>query len=1290
LSRTRKVAQLLAIIAIIFMARRAVGQTSSGLIGFPLISAFSSEQIAADPSTWCALRDRNGVIYFGGNSLLTFDGDRWTSTETSQLRSIFGMEFGSDGKLWVAADGELGWFERLPDSRLQYHSLSGVFSESDAPRGPILNAFSEGNGAVFVSTDHVYRWDGHQIESWSMPGSRRLNAFRINGSIYVHYRLKGLFRMTISGPQLEIPQSMIGDSDCGVLAIDAQPDHWLITTGHGLLIYRNGKTAPFAPQVSKLVQDAAVTCGVRLPDGRYAFGTMKEGIVIMRRDGSLDTVLGEQNGLPVTYITSMLLDGEGSLWATSRSRIVRITLDSASRLFDERAGLAPQVFRAITRADNRITVTNNVGVFTLDDNGNAFRQLPGFTFLMHDLVPTAAGLVACGYRGATLVTQGTATQLYTSIRDIQTAFASRIEKGTILLSEDPDPSVIAISPDHRVRKLVANLPVGATSLAEDDDGHIWMGTDSQGLFFAPRNSGVVANPQAASERYGLPKLASPTIVRSGQDGSLVVVAANGGWLKRKGSLQFIPVDAYPGRTTIAASSFAPDGSLWVVHPASETLAACIAQIQVRPDAAKWIPHSIIGLETVGAPLAIFAELDTDGRTVLWIGGTKGVLRHVVTDGAAAPQPRSPLLRAYMESKDGATRQPLTTRVRYSTRAIEFEFAEPDYLHRAALRLQTRIDGVDSDWVPAGVESRRVLTAIRDGKYTFRVRAVAETGVASEPTVFSFEVAPPWWRTTPAILLEIAALIPIVYTIYRLRIRTLQRRNVVLEQKVQERTEELAEASAAKTLFVANMSHDIRNPLNGIVGLALALEDSRLDPQQRELIATLRECTTYLSSLVDDVLDFASIEAGKVELRPGPFVPAELLNSVVTTLKSETAARGAFITIETDPDVPPMLLGDAGRIQQILVNYVSNALKYAGGHIRLAANVPPGSPGEVEFSVVDEGPGISGEEQATLFTKFSRLNGARRSHIPGTGLGLASCRLLADIMGGAVGVESEVGHGARFFLRLPLAVATEPATPNDDISLPQTTVLVVEDTDYNALAAKAVLAKLGLTCERARTGEEAIQMFTARRHNIVLLDRNLPDMDGTEVARRMREIETDGLRSVLLAITAYCTPEDRALCLQAGMDAFVGKPVTPEKLRKVLVGAGDRLISTGTVESPAQPVHAPSGDALDTSLLQYLAEGAPGGMAAQIERFVDELTECHQAVLAAHAGKDHAALAEAAHRVLGQGRMVGAATLIDAALELEQAGRRSDVPVIAAAMPALSREVAALTAAMSHRRAMQKA
>jgi signal transduction histidine kinase/CheY-like chemotaxis protein/HPt (histidine-containing phosphotransfer) domain-containing protein len=1005
----------------------------------------------------------------------------------------------------------------------------------------------------------------------------------------------------------------------------------------------------------------------------------------MRADGSLDRVLTDEDGLPVRMVNSLFVDAANGLWATSGSAVFRVDESATTALFDKRAKLPEQPYRTITKFGDRLLVGCETGVYALSADGRAFVPVECLSGYMHEIRATPTGLLVGTFGGAKLF-DGTKTEIFhKTSADVLAVAPSRRSPGSVYLADNFN---VVVQHGAESRVAVQELADSARSFAEDDAGKLWIGTIAQGVFVAQLAPDKPVKAEPAGTAFGLPPLEGRSFVRATQDGAIVIFADNGGWIKPAATERFHTIANYPARGIGAASDFAADNTLWVAHTGSDGFTPCVARIAVHGSEAQWQPHSIPGLATIGAPRSLYVDTDkapgdsAPARPVLWIGGTKSVLRHVVTNGPLAPKPHAPILHVLARTAEGQVQRVTQKPLPYSTRSVMFEFAAPEFGRRDQLRLETRIDGIDHDWVRASPDSRRELTALRDASYTFRVRAVAETGVASDPAVFAFQVLPPWWRTPLAVVLASVALVPLGYGAYHLRVRTLRRRNADLERKVHERTEELELANAAKTQFVANMSHDIRNPLNGIVGMALALEDTTLDPRQREIVATLRECTTYLSSLVDDVLDFASIEAGRVELRPGPFAPPELLRSIVETLKADTAESGSSLAVECGDTVPANLLGDAGRIQQILVNFVSNALKYAGGHIRLVASVPPNAPGEIEFSVIDEGPGISEADQAVLFAKFSRL---KQKHgedaIPGTGLGLAACRSLADIMGGSVGVESRIGHGARFFLRLPLTIATQPVeAPNTE--LPNTTVLLVEDTDYNAWAASAVLAKLGLSCERARNGREALELFGRKQFNVVLLDRNLPDIDGTEVARRMREMETEGFHAVLLAITAYCTAEDRQLCLKSGMDAFVGKPLTPDKLRKALLAASRQLQAGGSVHVPHESTVAPH---LDLSLLSYLSDGSPTGLETQIARFLNALDEAHAPLAEACRNRDFTQLAALAHRVRGQAKMIGANALSDTTARLEAAAQAADESACRELCARVDEEIHALKEAVRHHR-----
>jgi signal transduction histidine kinase/DNA-binding NarL/FixJ family response regulator len=1257
------------------------GQTRASDYGFPIIETHLNADLGLNVATSTIVQAADGTIWSGGQTLHRFDGEHWTSLPLENVDGIFGLDVDPDGRLWIAAENNVGWLDKNRDGQWEFHSLWAKLPNRSSGWRSFIRVFAEKDFVAFVTENTIYRWNGREFQSWSMPGTRRLFSMRVDHTVYADYLLEGLYALRKNGPELFIPAQILGAN--AVLWMERRESDWLLAKPDGLFLYRDGRVEPFAPEVSNAIRNGRLTSGAHLPDGRYAF-SLFGGIVLMQPDGALDRVLVEDDGLPTNMVANLMVDQEGNLWATSVAGVWRIDLGPEA-IFDRRAGVPQRTYRYLADSREGFAVASGDAVLLLDSDRRHFRQVEGISSGIQGVAYSPHGLLIPGPHGVHLFEHGKLRQIFTSAYDAWDAFASRVDAEKVFVLDNR--TIAKADYAGNARMLVRDLPSNPCTIAEDDVGNLWIGTVLHGAFVAQPDlvNAVQAIPVATS--VGLPTLTGWTYCRATADGSIVLFANNGAWLKPRGANRFIRIENSPARSVLGVSFVAPDNTVWVAYDADGAARPFLARVQIERDHAIWQPHSVPGLNAIGQIAGIHAETAGDGSTILWIGGTKSVLRHVVTHGPSAPIPRTPLLSAFAQSGKDVALHAITAPLPYSTRAIRFEFAEPEFSRRALLRLETRIDGIDPDWLPVTADARRDLSAVRDGSYTFRVRAVAETGVASEPATFHFEVLPPWWRTAPAMLAGLFALVPLGYSGYRVRVRTLRRRNVELETKVRERTEELEQANAAKTEFVANMSHDIRNPLNGIVGLALALEDTRLDPKQREIVATLRECTTYLSSLVDDVLDFASIEAGRVEIRPGPFVPEELLHSIVTTLKADTASSGAALHVDIDPQLPTRLLGDAGRIQQILVNYVSNALKYAGGDIRLSAALAPGTLDEVEFCVIDQGPGVSAEDQATLFTKFTRLASARQHDIPGSGLGLAACRLLADIMGGSVGVDSAPGRGARFYLRLPLAATTaEIETATGD--LPNTSVLLVEDTDYNALAATAVLRRLGLTCERARTGAEAIELFATKRFNLVLLDRNLPDMDGTEVARRMRELETDGPSAVLLAVTAYCTAADRQRCLDAGMDAFVGKPLTPEKLRRVLLAAGRRLLAAAAFEvvaDPPMPTPAPAaGPAVDTSILDYLSDGTESGLNVQIERFLAGLAEAETRLQRFLSAPDYPSLARGAHELLASARMVGAARLIDIATQLERAAGESASARCTELLGEISAEIAAVKAALRHR------
>lgn len=1239
-------------------------------MGAPAVAVFTSDTIGAEAGGFSITQDAAGVLYFGANRMLRFDGDRWTSAGVPGAYALRGLDFGPDGRLWVAAFGDLGWFDLAQGGEPRFHSLKAALPPDLPVSGELWRVFADAQGATFFSADRILRWDGRAFVVTPMEARQRLSAFRHDGRIYVHDR-RGLHVLTAAGPQLQIPATTLANAV--VIHLQERSDGRLLVTSKGLLRQTSDGLLPFAPEVSAWLGQSVVTAAIDLPGGGLALGSMRGGIALMDAAGRLQRVLGSRQGLPTPFIRAMHVDRDGGLWAAGTDHIFRVDLASPSTLFDEGAGLPERAHSLIAGTAAGLAVANDGGVFLLRPGAAGFAPVPGLQESLHALAGTPTGFIAAGRAGRSGLREVRGDAVFTRYdapADVFAAVPSRLSPGHWWLAVGLN--VVEFRPDGSTRTVVNALPDFARDLAEDETGTLWIGTASRGVF--------TARPDPLKTVAAAPTELAPghARVRGTKDGSILILNDEGAWAKPAGRTAFLSVADYPARKPAAVSALADDGTAWVLHERSGRVQAGAGRISLAGETPRWEPHAIAQFDAIGAPAGIYVE---PGATpVLWVGGSKAVLRHEVGHGPLAPAPRPPLLRISAVAAGATHAAPVGGPLPYSTSAVEFLLSAPQYGLRPALRLETLIQGVDADWIPAGHDSVRRVTAIREGRYTFLARTVADTGVASEPVSFTFTVQPPWWRTPQFIAAVLLSLIPLFYAGSCWRNRRLVSRNRELEAMVRHRTRELEEASAAKTQFVANMSHDIRNPLNGIVGLAIALEDTRLDSRQQEIVATLRECTTHLSSLVDDVLDFARIEAGHIELHPRPFSPPQLLRSVATTMQSDATLGGARLGVTVDPAVPPTLLCDAGRVQQILVNLVSNAIKFAGGEITLAVRRPADAPHEVEFSVRDEGPGISLEDQAKLFSRFSRLRRpCGQEQIPGTGLGLASARLLADRMGGAIGVESRVGAGARFFLRLPL-VAADPVAPEPSLPNQPATVLIVEDADYNAWATGAVLQRLGLTAERARNGREALEMFAARSFNLVLLDRNLPDLDGIDVAQRIRQLETNGAQTVLVALTAYCTAEDRARCLQSGMNAFISKPLTPEKLQRVLHEAGSRLRPA----APALAREEPTPADLDLALLAYLADGSPAGIAQQTRLFVRELSETAAHADAALGRQDWLGLACNAHQVHGMARLIGGAGLARAARDLEKTASGGDPALCAAAQARMTTEIRRLTEAIQRR------
>jgi len=388
-----------------------------------------------------------------------------------------------------------------------------------------------------------------------------------------------------------------------------------------------------------------------------------------------------------------------------------------------------------------------------------------------------------------------------------------------------------------------------------------------------------------------------------------------------------------------------------------------------------------------------------------------------------------------------------------------------------------------------------------------------------------------------------------------------------------------EANQAKSRFLAMMSHEIRTPLNSVLGTLGLLSEMPLDRQQRRLVETGRRSGEALLTLLNDILDFSKIQAGKLTLEPSPFSMSDLIADVLALFGDQAAPKQLKLESRIARDIPAAVLGDAGRVRQIVMNFVSNAVKFTDtGRVtvtatRLTSPVVAGAPAEtmIEIAVTDTGPGIAPKDQPDLFREFAQLDSGRTRRFQGTGLGLIITRQLAELMGGAVGVTSEPQKGSRFWVRLPLPAATTPAAARPDTlrrgARVRTTtggrprILLAEDNPANQMVLRSILERFNCLVEMVGNGAEAVAAVAAHPFDAVLMDIAMPVMDGVEATRTIRALDQSAADIPVIAVTANAFPEDLETYRRAGLDFHVGKPIVRADLLDALAKAGLVIEST---------------------------------------------------------------------------------------------------------------------------------
>ena len=786
----------------------------------------------------------------------------------------------------------------------------------------------------------------------------------------------------------------------------------------------------------------------------------------------------------------------------------------------------------------------------------------------------------------------------------------------------------------------------ANTLAEDTEGTIWVGTEGQGLYYRPANSAHWQH---------------------------LATSAPGDYVSA-----IVPLGA----------------QLLLVQP--QALALLDAHRRtVRP--IRLLAHDFLPAAAVQA----------GPHPTAWVATQAGLLSldlqaFLAGQAHAAPAPSLALTGAEV---DGESRVPTQLgelsaqrhRVSFLFQGLSLSAGDEPLLY------QYRLRGLSEGWSRPSPAGEAQFVGLGAGRYILeaRTRFASPATAAWSPTVrVRFAVATPWWQQGWVLALGVLGLIGSLLALVRGRERLLRHQRAQLELTVRQRTSELrqknadieqmngdlliardaAEASRrAKAQFLANMSHEIRTPMNAVIGLTNLLQNTQTTQEQGEYLTAIGSSSQNLLVILNDILDSSKMEAGKLSLEQIPFRLPDAVRRLSTMFRYAADSKGLLLRVEVAPEVPSAVLGDPTRLQQVLVNLVSNALKFTrqgGVSVRVSLAVPPAPDADhviLRFAVQDTGIGIPADKLNAIFEDFSQANASTTREFGGTGLGLSIARNLVQLHGGQLGVRSDEGIGSEFFFELTYPVAdaalAQPEAHTGPLPAfePALRVLVAEDNELNQLVARKTLENWNIRVVIAANGRLAVEQATQATEpfDAVLMDVQMPELDGYAATRALREFFPDVHQLPIIGLTASVLPEDRGLALAAGMNDTLAKPFDPAMLHARLAYFTGRQTTTsvGTdtitpTEATEPPLALPTPLRPDWQLLEELAGGNDAFIKQIVNTFLGEAPSLEE-VLAAAFPQDATKVAQVAHKLKGQVAYFGVPVLHTQLDELERNARRHD-------------------------------